>query len=255
MFRRLLAPDETRDIDLDDPLTTQKRRDILEKNRLLRSVYHKWYQMMTEALPDVPGVILEVGTGAGFLQNILPNLLTSEVLWLPGVDIILNGQEMAIANRSLRAVMMTNVLHHFPNVTRFFYEVQRCLVKQGRLIMIEPWLTPWSRLIYRYLHHEPMDPDSKEWSFPAQGPLSGANEALPWIIFERDRKKFEQQFPGLQIIRITPMMPIYYLATGGFSSRIYPPGWTAPIWSGLEILLKPWHDHLGMFTFIVLEKG
>ena len=255
MLRKLLTPKETRDIELDDPLTTQRRRDLLEKNQLLKSVYDKWYQMIIDALPDTSGGVLEIGTGAGFLKKYFSSLIASEIFWLPGMDVILNGQEMACANSSLRAIVMTNVLHHFPDVTRFFSETRRCLVLHGRLIMIEPWLTSWSRLIYRYLHHEPMDPDTEEWSFPPQGPLSGANEALPWIIFERDRKRFEQLFPDLRILQITPLMPIRYLVTGGFSSRVYPPGWTASFWDGLEILAKPWHPSLGMFAYIVLEKG
>ncbi len=35
--------------------------------------------------------------------------------------------------------------------------------------MIEPWVTPWSRIIYKYLHHEPFDPHETEWCFPPTG--------------------------------------------------------------------------------------
>ena len=73
--------------------------------------------------------------------------------------------------------------------------------------MIEPWVTPWSRLIYTKLHHEPFNPESEKWDFPSSGPLSGANGALPWIVFCRDRHLFEERYPQWEIVTIKPMMP------------------------------------------------
>ena len=67
--------------------------------------------------------------------------------------------------------------------------------------MIEPWNNPWAKWVYQNLHHEPFDPNAG-WTLPASGPLSGANGALPWILFERDRKKFEQHFIGWSIKEI-----------------------------------------------------
>jgi hypothetical protein len=64
--------------------------------------------------------------------------------------------------------------------------------------MIEPWVSTLSRPIYTRLHHEPFNPDAKDWSFPDTGPLSGANGALPWIIFQRDRHHFESGSASLE---------------------------------------------------------
>src|SRR5437588_13069218 len=85
------------------------------------------------------------------------------------------------------------------------------------LLMIEPWVTLWSRFVYTHLHSEPFDPTAAEWGFPISGPLSGANGALPWIIFARDRTAFETFFPQLVIREVTLMMPLRYLASGGVS--------------------------------------
>jgi hypothetical protein len=121
--------------------------------------------------------------------------------------------------------------------------------------MVEPWITKWSRFIYSNFHHEPIDPDTPTWEFPSEGPLSSANGALPWIIFSRDRKVFEKSFPLLIISRIEPTMPFLYLMTGGFSSRIFFPGWTFQIWKKAEDLLSRWHYRLGIFAVIVLCNG
>ena len=85
--------------------------------------------------------------------------------------------------------------------------------------MVEPWVSRWSKLIYTHLHHEPFRTESPEWSFPSAGPLSGANGALPWIVFERDRPEFCRSFPQWHLQRIVPIMPLRYLLSGGVSLR------------------------------------
>jgi hypothetical protein len=120
--------------------------------------------------------------------------------------------------------------------------------------MIEPWVTPWSRWIYTRLHHEPFHPEALQWEFPAQGPLSGANGALPWIIFVRDRLQFEQEFPQWQIELIEPRMPFRYLISGGVSLRSLVPGWSFHLWRYTENALYYWINSLAMFAQIVLRR-
>lgn len=52
-----------------------------------------------------------------------------------------------------------------------------------------------------------------------RGALSGANVAIIWIIFERDRYLFEQEFPESQIFDISLHTPLSYLLSGGLSVR------------------------------------
>jgi len=94
-------------------------------------------------------------------------------------------------------------------------------------------------------------PDAAEWRIPGSGPLSGANGAMPWIILQRDRARFEAQFPQWRIRRIQPFMPLRYLLSGGVSLRSLMPGWTFPLWRALE---APLAAKAGMVAVIVLEK-
>jgi len=122
------------------------------------------------------------------------------------------------------------------------------------IIMLEPWVTAWSRIIYGRLHPEPFLPEESSWEFPPSGPLSGANGALPWMIFERDRDKFQREFPRLKIRGIFLAMPFRYLLSGGVSMVSLSPGWTFGIWRLLESLLQPWMRRLAMFARIELVK-
>ena len=120
--------------------------------------------------------------------------------------------------------------------------------------MVEPWLTPWSRLIYRRLHHEPFEPDAAAWEFPGNGPLSDANGALPWIVFERDRRRFESDFPSWKVRSIAPGMPFRYLLSGGVSLRSLMPGFLHSTWKACESCLRPWMHSWAMFAVIVVER-
>ena len=149
---------------------------------------------------------------------------------------------------------MTNVLHHLPRPLRFFAEAARCVRPGGVVTMIEPWVTPWSQLVYTRLHHEPFDSPAAEWELPGGGPLSGANGALPWILFQRDRQRFEREAPEWRLRTIQPMMPLRYLVSGGMSLRKLMPAASYPLWRMLEWSLSPLSGRLAMFARITAER-
>jgi SAM-dependent methyltransferase len=251
-LRDLLAHPLTRGLDLDDPATTHIRRDILDQKPFLRKIYDEWYSAIAASLPSPPGAVLELGSGAGFLNKYVPGLLTSEIFWCPGISLVLDGMKLPFRDGALRGITMTNVLHHVPSARAFLKEATRALRPGGRIVAIEPWVSPWSRIIYTKLHHEPFDPESPDWTFSGEGPLSAANGALPWMVFERDRAKFEAEFPELRVHSIQPLMPFRYLICGGISMRNLMPSFTFPLWRGIESALpaRMW----AMFALIVIER-
>jgi SAM-dependent methyltransferase len=255
MLRRWLAHPDTRGLDIDDPRLTQLRRRIISEKSFLRQIYQEWYRTIAASLPAGDGPVLEIGSGAGFLHEFIPGLVRSEVFDCLGMDVILNALTLPLSAGSLRAIVMTDVLHHLPEPRLFFSEAARCLRAGGVISMIEPWVSPWSRWVYSHLHSEPFHPESEDWGFPAAGPLSGANGALPWIIFERDRARFEREFPQWSIHTIQPQMPFRYLVSGGVSMRSLMPGAAFGIWRGLENILEPLMRYVAMFSFIVLRRA
>jgi SAM-dependent methyltransferase len=148
---------------------------------------------------------------------------------------------------------MTNVLHHIPDPRSFLREAGRCIRPGGVTCMVEPWVTGWSRLAYN-LHSEPCLPRAPDWSPPVGGPLSGANGAVAWIIFERDRWRFEGEFPEWEVAEVRPDMPFCYLLSGGMSLRSLAPAWSYGPWRRMERLLEPWMDRLAMFATILLRR-
>ncbi|MFM8392713.1 MAG: class I SAM-dependent methyltransferase, partial [Acidobacteriota bacterium] len=235
----------------DDPQTTARRLEVIRSKPFLSSLYAEWYGMI--AANFTPGQkVLEIGAGAGFLKELMPGLITSELFEVPGVDLVIDAQAMNLETATLDGIVMTDVFHHLPDSPRFFAEATRVIKPGGLIVMIEPWNTGWGRLIYQNLHHEPFQPEVMEWKFPPGGPLSTANGALPWIVMERDREEFTQRFPSLKIERITPLMPVSYLISGGVSMRSLVPGWSYPIVRHLEKLFV--ESQTGMFALIIINR-
>lgn len=244
----------TRGLALDDPKTTDRRRQVIREKAFLRDIYAEWYSSIAQALPNGPGSVLEIGSGAGFLDQFVPDLITSDTFTCSGVRLVLDGLRLPFGSGTLRGIAMTNVLHHLPIPRRFFSEALSCVRPGGAIVMVEPWVTPWSTLVYTRLHHEPFEPDAPNWEFPSTGPLSGANGALPWILFERDRTRFEHEFPQWSIELIAPMMPFRYLLSGGISLRNLMPDWSSAFWSNVEKLMGVRAHRMAMFATIVLRR-
>lgn len=261
LLRARLEHPLTRGLALDDPATTALRRRIVREKPFLRRLYLDWYRALAHAVPRPVGehdMALELGSGGGFLAEtgLIPGLITSDVMPVPGVDRVIDARRLPMPDASLRAIVMVDVLHHIAEPRIFLREASRCVRSGGVMTMIEPWVTPWSRLVYRCLHHEPFRPEAPSWEFPPAGALSGANGALPWILFARDRAKFHREFPGWRDgpESIRPMMPVRYLLSGGVSMRSLMPGWSYPLWAAIEGAARPFRSLTAMFAHVTLRR-
>jgi len=250
LLNRILAHPSTQGLDVDDPRTTALRRRIIQEKAFLNHIYREWYQRLAACMP-ADARFLELGSAAGFFNQFVTSLITSELFPTPGVDRIVDAQHLPFARGELDGIVMTDVLHHIPDVSRFFKEASRCIKFGGQVLMVEPWNTPWSRWIYQRLHSEPFDLGAG-WTIPNTGPLSGANGALPWILFERDKKRFQAEFPEWHIESVNLLMPFSYLLSGGVSMRAFVPGWAyRPVrWLESKLNQKRW----AMFALIKLRR-
>ena len=229
---------ETKNIhDLDDPATTLLHAKIIQSKPFLKKLYIDVYTQFKNSIPDINNnkFLVELGSGGGFIKEVIPDVITSDIIELPDIDMHFSALNMPFENNTVDAFFMVDVLHHINNTRTFFKEVNRCLKSGGKLIMIEPANTLWSRFIFKNFHHEPFD-YSGGWELTNTGPLSSANAAIPWIIFYRDKKIFEKEFPYLKIVQLKPHTPFRYLVSGGVSLKQLLPSFTYNIIKGIEFL-------------------
>lgn len=240
--------------DLNSPLTAKLHSQIIQNKRFLRHLYLDFYNEFKKSIQDLPkGALVEIGSGSGFIKEVIPEVITTDVFSGLNIDKVFLATSMPFESNTVAAFFMFDVLHHINNPLTFFNEANRCLLNHGKIIMIEPYNSLWGRFVYKNFHHEPFD-ISAGWEILTSGRLTGANGALPWIIFFRDREKFQKHFPELKIRRLTPHTPFRYLISGGLSYKQLLPSFTYGLVKGLETLLSPLNKFLGMFVTVELEK-
>lgn len=252
-LRHLLSHPLAREMDPDDPSAPSIHRQIIRQKPLLRDVYEEWYQALAAQIGTAHPV-LEIGSGAGYLADYVPGLVTSDVRATPATRVVLDAHQLPFRSGTLGAIAMTNVVHHLSDVEAFLREAARTVKSGGILTAVEPWVTPWSEWVYRRLHHEPFEPGATQWSFPAGGPLSAANGALPWILFARDRERFEREYPEWRVESVHPGWPLRYLLSGGVSLRTLMPGATRGLLRWLDHRLERRADRWAMFALVVLRR-
>lgn len=242
-------------LNLDDPATTLMRAQMIQKKPFLKNFYIDFYHLFKKSIPGnlQKKLLVEIGSGGGFIKKVIPGVLTSDIMNLPGIDRHFSALEMPFKKNTVDAFLMLGVLHHLKDVRIFFKEADRCLKTGGKLIMIEPANTFWNRFLYQNFHYESFDPLAG-WQLPKASPLSSANGALPWIIFFRDRPHFEKEFPSLKIRKLEIHTPFRYFLSGGFVTRQSLPFFTYSIIKRVEEILSPLNPYLGMWLTIELEK-
>ncbi len=240
--------------DLDAPERTLEHKNLIMKKSFLKRIYLDWYSWFLREKPNLPkGIIIELGSGGGFLKDLDSSIVCSDILDIPGNDLSFSALKMPFADDEVSGIFMIDTFHHIPDIEKFLSEASRVMKKNAKLMMIEPANSLWGRLIYKNFHHEPFYPQGS-WQIVPSGPLSGANGALPWIVFERDIVKLNQLFPELNVISIKYHSPFKYLISGGVSYRQLLPGKLYPLVNIIEKLLTGISKHFSMFVSIQVEK-
>ena len=192
----------------------QQHREIWAARPELRSVYHGFFsQLLSEAGARSP--VVELGAGPGFFKEFCPSLISTDFIPTSWVDVVCDGCVMPFHGESVGAIVMLDVLHHLPHPLDFMTEATRVLRPGGVIVMIEPWITPASYLMYRYFHQEDcilkIDLQSP---FQSNGKNAfDGNTTIPYNLV----RHFTQMPAGpLRLVRVDPFLGLPYLATLGF---------------------------------------
>ena len=192
-------------------------RGIWQRKPVLRAVYGDYYRRMAMQLK--PGPTLELGAGSGQLREHLQDVVLTDIQTAPWLDAAADAQALPFRTASFANIVMLDVLHHVENPPRFFAEAARVLKPGGRIVMLEPAITPLSGWFYRYLHPEPVDMAQDPFASPAADPERSpydANQAIPTLFFRRHRDKFEHHFPDFRLSRVRYLSLFAYPLSGGY---------------------------------------
>lgn len=260
-IRNWLYEPRVRGVGVDDEKLLELHSSVLHEKTLLKSAFETFYLDMInfcEKYFSVDGKEIEMGTGAGFFKKLRPTLITSDIRTGPNIDIELNAQKMALEDSSVRCLYAINVFHHLPNPDDFFNELKRVLRSGGGCILIEPHGGFSSALVHRHLHtDEHFDPNAVGWiTTEIKGPLSGANQALAEIVFNRDLEVFKAKHgKELEIVfRGYELNALRYLLSGGLNFRQLVPSFFETALRKIESIAKPLARHWSLHQIIVIRK-
>ena len=222
----------------------------------LRAVYDDFHRLM--AAHRVPGRTLEIGGGAGHGEGFLGDAISTDILCAPWLDAVCDAHSLPFRQASLHNIVMLDVLHHLAHPAAFLAEAVRVLRPGGRLVMLEPAITPLSWLVYGFLHHEPVvmgaDPLADGAAAGARDPFD-SNQAIATLMFGRHRRRFEAAFPELAIVELRRLSLFAYPLSGGFQAWSLIPGAAVGPVLRLEAMLEPLLGPLMAFRQLaVLER-
>jgi len=203
------------------------------------------------------GLRIEIGAGSSLMKDFQPDVQVTDLKPAAFLDRVLDAEQMDLPDGSVHAVYGINCFHHLPGPDRFFSELERVLVPGGGCVLIEPYFGPFAAFLYRRLFTtERFDPDEESWEgSSSQGAMTGANQALSYIIFQRDAAEFQRKHPRLTLAHQQRLHNyLRYLSSGGLNFRQLLPNVATAVLRGVERALTPFDHLLALHHAIVIRK-
>ena len=224
---------------------------------ILRAIYGNLYQKI-EGVALI-GDTLEIGGGIGNLNIHGGRVIKSDIQYSVGVDVVTEAQSLPFCNNLFSNIVLFDVLHHLQCPLLFFAEAKRVLKPGGRVIMVEPGITPISKILYKLGHEESIE---MEWNMndPCKVDVEkdpyDSNQAIPTILFKRDPQLFLKAVEGFKIYSSDWLSLFAYPLSGGFKSwSLLPCKWVHTVLK-IEDKLLPFLGSLMAFRLmVVLEKN
>jgi SAM-dependent methyltransferase len=200
----------------------REHRDLWRVKPVLAHVYEPWFAALLAQAPRGARV-LEVGAGPGLLSEEArrrrPDLrwIASDLHPAPWNVLAADAGRLPLATASVDAAVGLDVLHHFGRPASFFGEAARVLRPGGRLALVEPWITPFSWVIYRFLHQEECRVGVDPWD-PFPGPDKDSfdgDAAVPWkMVRETPESRWREL--GFEPPHVERLNAFAYLLSLGF---------------------------------------
>lgn len=220
----------------------------------LRLIYNDYLHRISQSL--VQGPVLEIGGGSGNLKENIPHCISLDVQWTPWLDIVADAHSLPFSNAAFSNIVMLDVLHHLRFPVRFLNEAMRVLRTAGRLIMIEPNISPVSWCFLKLFHEEPIrlrdDPFDPE---PRSGPSPyESNQAIPYVMFIRQPHRLESHVPDLKIVSTARFSLWAYPLSGGFQPwSLLPLAMAGPLLR-IERPVSNWIGWLAGFRLMIVAE-
>jgi SAM-dependent methyltransferase len=259
VLRRVLAEPRLRGVSVDSGRFVDLHRQILFEKPVMRAVFEEFYEAVLRAdarYLSAPGRRVELGAGSSRFGDLHPEVLSTDIKLAPHLKAVVDAQALPFRRHAVGAYYGIDCFHHFPDPARFFEQLVDLLPPGGGCILIEPYHGPLAKLFFeRLFETERFDRSQRGWTSEGAGPMTGANQALSYVVFTRDAGEFARRFPDLELVAQAPMTNYpRYVLSGGLNFRALIPSGAAGAVRLAERVLAPLARWLALHHLIVLRK-
>jgi SAM-dependent methyltransferase len=238
----------------------REHRAIWDAKPVLADVYGVWFRDLV-GLARPAQRVLEVGAGPGLLTEWArarrPDVrwIATDLLAAPWNDLAADASALPLRAGSVDLVVGVDVLHHLARPRGFFAEAARVTAAGGRIALLEPWVTPLSYPIYRFVHQEGCTLGIDPWDpFGGRGKDAfDGDGALPWRIV-RSTPEPEWRSLGFAPPLVATRNGFAYLLTLGFRRASLLPRPAAPAVMALDRATGALSRFTGMRALLVWER-
>ncbi len=228
----------------------RRHRAIWVERPALREIYRRWYDAILRECH--PGRTLEIGAGCGNFKEYCPSLISSDVTPAPWVDICADGAHLPFRHGVFDNVVGVDVLHHVFDPDLVLNEIARVTRPGGRAVFIEPYVSPWARVVRGLFHHEKQDLSRDVIYGPDKRP-EDSNLAIPTRVFVKNRREFARRFGRFSLRKVVFSDILAYPLSCGFRRRGLLPDFALRWVSRIEPAFDSLAGVLGFKMLIVLE--
>jgi len=228
---------------------------VWERKEVLRYIYSDYYKKIENSCFN--GLVLEVGSGIGKLSIKDCKIIKIDILYSEDIDITCDAHKLPFRSAVFDNIVLFDVFHHLESPLYFLKEARRVLKPNGRIIFLEPGISPLSWIFYNFFHQEEVNFNysfSKDYKLNSEKDPYDSNQAIPTILFEKQKYLIDEL--GFSLIQKKWISLFAYPLSGGFKEWSLINKKVAIFLLKLENFLEPFLGKLiGFRIFCVLEKN
>lgn len=213
-----MTPLEQHQVEIEKNLAAWRNKPLLQQ------LYAGFYEKILQRIEaNLTGAVVEIGSGIGNLKAYLPHAICTDLFPNPWLDIVCDGYELPFVDGSVSHLILFDVFHHLRCPRAFLNEARRVLVRNGRVILFEPFISAASFPVYGLLHHEPVAWNSSidfADEYPRPRDYYAAQGNATRLFFRGEKTDWSRDW---RVTHAEAFSAFSYLLSGGYSKpAMYP---------------------------------